>query len=334
MYTGFILYLAVMLSTQAVADGEGDPLLGTADLSRPVGPNPYVERTVGQRLSVNTKLEPEPAESVHILIIADENAAGIGEAVHRDRIAIKELFKRGFANEPNWRQIAEIPERDLTPQKAVRRIASLQLGPRDTLVVYFSGHGELETTNEVVGQIPVVGGARNVFRSVPILRLDDQRLARANVRSAMERTGARLMVLFTDCCRPAPRGVNPVGSPRDPGLQVHPALDTTKVNKKHLQDLFVFQSGFVDISTREALSDPAHGGVLTHCFVAACCYYQQTFTYQVPAYLRPKMRGPNTPALIDRNHNSFLEWSEVIPLWCHLIREFSGSEQVAVLDIY
>jgi hypothetical protein len=336
MFPALALLLGLGPATRTAQADEDDPLLQAVDLSRPVEQDPYrAPRTIADVYrTFNAKRETAAIDSLHLVIVADENAVGVGEAARRDRIAIKDLFDRSFANQPNRRQIIEFSDRELTPQSVVRKIASLQLGPKDALVVYFSGHGELETTDEVVSQEMTVRGPRNIFRSHHVLRLGDQRLARANVRTAMGRTGARFNVLFTDCCRPRAPGDSTTKVPLHPNFRARTALDTSKVNEPLFRDLFVFHSGFIDISTGDALSNPAYGGVLTQCFIAACCYHQPTFTFQprIATPGRPNRRI--IPNRVDRNRDSFVEWREFEQLWSHLISDYSGAEQNALIEIY
>ena len=87
----------------------------------------------------------------------------------------------------------------------------------------------------------------------------------------MERTGARLKVLLADACRPLPPNANPGRAPLNPEFKPRAELDTRSVNKAVFGQLFALQSGFIDVSTGVALSDPDRGGILTQCFVAACC---------------------------------------------------------------
>jgi hypothetical protein len=316
---------------------QDNQLFNVQDLSLPVGSDPYFPpRATGEVLmTYEAPRVAEPIRAIHVVLATDKDAVGLGDSVRRDHAAMKDLFNRGFAGElqPIFHEFAD---GELTPRNMIRTIANLKLNERDALVVYFAGHGELVTTDEVVSTILNVNGPRQVFRSHHILKIGDEGLARANVHSAMDLTGARLKVLLADACRPLPPNTNPGRAPLNPNFKPLTALDTTRVNQAAFRGLFAFQSAFIDVSTGVALADPARGGVLTQCFVAACCYQQPTFTAQPRTHLPAALKGRPmriAPTRIDRNGDDFVSWREFLPLWQHLITDYSGAEQSASLDI-
>lgn len=334
----FVLVL-VCLAIGRFSIAAEDSLAGSRDLSRPGADDPYGpsrRRNIGEILrTFHPQQETVAAKTIHAVLIVDDRATGVEEAARRDRDAIAGLLDRAFAGSEVQVKRTTLTGEDLTPEKVVRCIAQLQAGPNDTLFVYFTGHGETETTDEVIGEVRTVNGPRKIYRTHHMLKLGNKRLARANLRVAMEKKDARLNVLITDCCRPLARGANPARAPLNPDFKVLDKFDIRIVNKAITAGLFTRQSGFIDVSTGNALSDPKTGGVLTHSFVGACCYQKADFVGQPRTKPPSGVRGlAIAPTRIDRNADGLVDWREFQQLWLHLIVSLSAAEQSALMDVY
>ena len=107
--------------------------------------------------------EAEPVDAVHVVLVTDKDAVGLVNSVKRDHAAVIDLFTRGFAGTAVQPKFYPFADGELTPRNVVKKIAGLKLGEKDALVVYFSGHGELVTTNQVVDVIQNVNGPHRSF---------------------------------------------------------------------------------------------------------------------------------------------------------------------------
>jgi hypothetical protein len=333
-YLRAAILFSLFVSSASIASGGEDRLLTADNYSRPVAEDPYNRvHTVADGLAtLNPKHVAPPAQTIHAVVLVDEAATGIEKAVAEDRDSIKDLLTRSFRAPAFQLDLTVLNVATMTPKQVVNHVAALHVGRDDTLFVYYSGHGETETTDERIGTIPTVSGDLPMFRTHHIFQFGGRQLARANVRAAMDRTGARLKILITDCCRPPAENLHGGRAPLDALFKIRDRYDTSRINEPVVNGLFTSYEGFIDVSTADALSDPKLGGIMTRSFVAACCYNNPTYQMQ-PRMVRGRRREFR-PNRVDINGDGIVTWRELFQLWSHFIREAAGNEQFAVMDTY
>jgi Caspase domain len=301
------------------------------DLSQPTGRDPYAKRSIGVILrGMDIRGPDPPVSSLHVILLIDSDASNIRAGTVKDEDSMQRLFREGFVNCLPV-HVHPMSGADLTPPRVLAAIAALNLTEDDALVVYYSGHGLMVTTNEVVGEVANTNGPQQIYRSYHVLDFAHGQLARANLRVAMEDTPARLKILITDCCAPTGRTAT---APLNPNFKAPKDLSAKEVNKEVVQGLFLRHSGFVDVSTGDALAELTKGGVMTQTFLAACCYHGTTFMAQPRTRVPVQARGMRqSPTRIDRNQDGFIDWQEFYQFWLHYVVEYSGAAQDAALRL-
>lgn len=331
------LLMSISFMAQAES-GSVTSLLMERDLSRLSSDDPYGpsrSRTFAEKLSTfrPRRVEYEPQSIIHAILLFDDQAIDIQAAVQRDRSAIVGLLSSGVSS--NRLKLKVLSNADLEPAAIIRTVLAVECNSADVLLVYYSGHGLTETTDEVLGEVLNVNGIRKVLRSHHMLSLTKGVLARGNLRLAMESRRARLKVLVTDCCRPPEKNLVRSDATRNPEFKVFRKLDLGHPNKQLIDDIFGRQVGFIDISTGIALSDSKMGGILTHSFVAACCYQYPTFVHQ------PRLISPTSIQIhrraqtrLDYNNDGVIDWREFLQLWMFFVSGYSAGEQSVLMDLF
>jgi hypothetical protein len=135
--------------------------------------------------------QPPPENSgqpatLYLVIVADTHAKGIGDTVEVDLATVQGLF-RGYIPAPQLR-VTALSGNQINPgniQREIERQGSKGLIPgRDTLVVYYSGHGDYD---QQVGDHVLTTSGGNLY-------------LQRDVQAAARRLRPRITVLFSDAC--------------------------------------------------------------------------------------------------------------------------------------
>jgi len=184
---------------------------------------------------------PAPAQAepvrIHLVVVADTQDRRIGESVRVDFGKIQEVFRANVP--PAQLQIEALSGRSVVPSLVLRSISGLAIESGvDTVVFYFSGHGEFDRQSNDHVLLPR-------GRALPVKQ----------VQSALQQLRPRLTVVIFDACSSFIR--TGVGAPAFP-----PAERISEAFKS----LFVDPAGLIVISSsrpgQQAVGD-SNGGYFT-----------------------------------------------------------------------
>jgi hypothetical protein len=180
---------------------------------------------------------------LYLVLVADTNDPQIGESVQVDQNRTRDLFS---SHVPESRlQIQEVSGRAVSQKAIMAAIRNARVRPqKDTLVLYFCGHGGFDTTNR---EHIVKAGSDETYRS--------------DLRKAMQARHARLTVILTDTCSTIVRRPPRVGAIPGPG-------GLSRVFKS----LFFESQGMVDISCTKP-GEEAMGDLTGGYFTTVFCEY-------------------------------------------------------------
>jgi len=165
----------------------------------------------------------------------------------------------------------------IQPSQVTDWIRNLKVGPSDTILVYFNGHGRMDSFLH----------HQLIFESSPLLEL-----TRDAVLNALQAKQCRLKLLITDTCSELPRTAQPAG-----GDLIAAYADPVPKTTFYTKNLFLEHQGLLDITaashekqgsnaTDLAYANATWGGLFTHALTTAL----------VPAS--------------DTNGDDFLSWQE------------------------
>ncbi|MDB5306846.1 MAG: hypothetical protein JWO38_1048 [Gemmataceae bacterium] len=219
--------------------------------------------------------DPPPARKLHVLLAID-TGSDLRASVLLDQERMERVFK---ANIPADRLAFQtLTGSKLTSENVLAHYRGLKVGPDDALLFFYAGHGAKDP-DKGNAFVPQLGKVPPVYRS--------------DVREAMRKTGAGLVVLLTDCCsthsklagKPVYGATRPVTPASATGI--HPTIE----------HLFFRHRGVVDITAaadgEASWSDFKDGGVFT-----------RTLGKQL---LRPI-------AELDTDGDKFVSWKEFFPV--------------------
>jgi Caspase domain len=231
-------------------------------------------------LAVSTRAfaSQEPASGViHALLVGDSDSS-LGDSVTRDVAALGGALRSAFIAHPRLVQLHVLTSSHATAAAIESFLKDLNSGPDDTLLVFFSGHGEVR---------PEVGHVLNFTNPDEKGR---KILPRDDLLGLMKAKNPRLIVLLTDCCSTIrQRHVAP--APRAPGLGGPPKWAVAGC-------LLLQHRGVVDI-TASCPGQPAWpnslgiGGLFTESLV--------------------ELLDASNLELLDQNKDGFVEWDEFYP---------------------
>lgn len=186
-----------------------------------------------------------------VLVIADEyedaEMNNIAESVRRDLGTVGGLLN--VLEKRNLYQVNKIvlKGKDATEQKVKSTISSLSISPDDIFMVYFSGHGGMDS--------------KGTF----LVTREGAFLYRVDLENAVKSKNARLKILITDACSNDIEGIAAARSFRTSRSSLDGKFD--EIYKK----LFGEYQGFMSLSASSegeyAWSDDNYGGYFTYYFI-------------------------------------------------------------------
>lgn len=205
---------------------------------------------------------------IDVLIVCDTDTKLQG--IERDARAFRSVFETGI-QDPRLLRVTSFTGALVSPQQVFDYYRRVQVGPNDTLVFFYTGHGATD---------PNRGHALTTERGV---------IYRNDLRRAMQGRGARLNVLLSDCCS------NVVDLPPSitAGAPAPGALPD--VVRPLLRQLFLEHRGTVDITAAEvgqsAWATNLLGGFFAHALT------EHLFSFDVKGH--------------DANKDGFVTWAEI-----------------------
>src|SRR5438874_4033450 len=82
-----------------------------------------------------------PGARVHALILVDSNDPNIGKSVAIDGRDVRNALEEGFKGREKMLSLQVLDGNDATPEAVAQYYRDLPVGPNDTVLFYFSGHG-------------------------------------------------------------------------------------------------------------------------------------------------------------------------------------------------
>jgi hypothetical protein len=223
----------------------------------------------------------EPAPGViHALLVADSDSS-LGDSVKHDVSSLSRTLTWAFADNPSRLQLTPLMGSSVTVSAIQSFFETLRSGPDDTLLFYYSGHGEIR---------PELGHVLNLTNPDEKGR---KVLSRFDLLTSMKAKKPRLIVLLTDCC----------SAIRQPPVAQAPqqaaARDLAPPPRWAVAGcLFLQHRGVVDITAScpgQAAwpNSLAVGGIFTETFVRLLDRFQFHS--------------------LDKNKDRFVEWNEFYP---------------------
>ncbi len=229
---------------------------------------------------------------VHLVVIGDLNVGSqiekdgnikysdFGMKVAEDATNIITTFESAFikAGKANQLKTHLILGKEVTPGNVLGVVAKLPVKKNDALVVFYSGHGQMEP------------GQKHV------LTFHHGDLTRQRLLDAIKAKNPRLMVLFTDCCSGGIAGRSLVKQYEPKAMKDGEVMEWSTVNS-----LFLRHNGLVDLTAAEPgfcgkidLNKP--GSLLTNAFVRV-------------------LKTPYSELIrhLDKDGDGHLQWDEFLP---------------------
>jgi hypothetical protein len=283
------------------------PTPARSDVARPEAARPEVTRrpskpdlepTTPARPTAKTETPRTDAPVVHLLAVAASGTRDtVAKKVGDDARNLAALFEESFAAAGKSGQLRTrvILGSETTASNVRAAIRGLAVRPQDTVIVFFSGHGELDSRGQHV---------------LEMVSVED--LTTREVLNAVAAHSPRLSVLLTDVChnhigrKGEASPTMPVGSPHDlPRGRVIPWAT--------VEQLFFSHRGVVDVTAAEPgrpgrVESRARGSYFTNALIQV-------------------LTAPHGAAAgaLDRNGDRALQWAELLPE----VRAVAGTRDAA-----
>ena len=196
---------------------------------------------LGMALFVLSFINNAQAYKLHIILACDEKARGIGPSVMADYQNMKDFFESGFSD--NLLDIVPLKTRNLTPKSIYAAIESMDVKSSDTILFYYSGHGDYDYDH-----------------GTQILALNKGDISRMDLLKKLRKKHAKLLIVLSDCCNVI---LEKTDEEPDPGF-VRP------IQAIGLEKLFMETSGELDITSsriNESSFCNTAGGYFTKLFI-------------------------------------------------------------------
>jgi hypothetical protein len=223
----------------------------------------------------------EPATGViHALLVADTDSS-LGDSVKADVERLSAALTSAFLDQPSRLRLdSPLTGSSVTVSAIESFFNDVKSGPDDTLLFYFSGHGEVRS--ELGHVLNFTNPDKNGRKVLP----------RFSLLSLMKAKRPRLVVVMTDCCSAIRRSSPVAPAAQAPGLEVPPPRWAVA------GCLFLQHRGVVDITAscpgQAAWPDSSGvGGIFTESFVGLLERYSWHF--------------------LDINKDGFVDWNEFYP---------------------
>ena len=220
---------------------------------------------------------PPSSGVIHALLVADSDS-NLRKSVLQDVVMLSGALEEAFKEHPSRLRLETRTGKSVKVSEILSWFHNLNSNPDDTLLFYYSGHGEIRPN---LGHVLSLTNAENGNKILP----------RSDILSELKRKRTRLVVVLTDCCSTIrPPLIAP--APQAPARLAPPPWAVAGC-------LLLQHRGLVDINAscpgQEAWPIvTVDGGI---------------FTQNLSHLLNANMRDS-----IDRNGDKFIEWDEFYPM--------------------
>lgn len=185
---------------------------------------------------------------LHVLLVMDTNDESIGRGCQTGLDLLSEVLGEIRDGREDKMKVWALKGEDATPERVLAAVSNIGVKPDHALLVFYAGHGGMTE------------------RSEHYLIPNNKVLYRDALREEMDRTGAALQVLLTDCCS------NVFG--------VEPPNRRIPAEWQVFKQLFFESEGVIDVTaaqpgtfswTSNAGKDEGGGGFFTRAFANLLC---------------------------------------------------------------
>jgi len=201
--------------------------------------------------SVSRAAEPQLLKKLYVVMVFDTNDEDLAASLKVDKGRLKAMLKAAIPSS-RYEIVAELEGAKVTAKGILDTVKSLKgkVSANDAVLFYYGGHGALNDT----------------YGHVLKMTTNSKDLQRSFLRKELEKLGAGLTVLLTDCCSNKEKADGPIVAfpPGTKGAGDDPDILPT------VRALFFQARGIVDVTaaTEEAAwSDDKNGGLFTRSLV-------------------------------------------------------------------
>jgi len=170
--------------------------------------------------------KPHDLKRLRVLLVIDNTDPDHAVSVERDRQNVQTLLEEHIPK--GRRQIDCLEGRKVTREEILKYYRDLETGPDEALLFFFAGHGGID---------PKLGHClQPQMGDTPLIPRDE-------VRKAMEKKGAGLVVLLTDCCSTRLKAKPPVIDRAPIKGEMHPVVRCLLFQHRGLVDVTAAEDG-------------------------------------------------------------------------------------------